>query len=190
MEPKRITASKWDVYQLTKIALCVALVCVSAFLSFPLPFTPIVISAQTIFINLLALILTPRQSVAAILVYILLGACGLPVFSGGVGGLQKLVGPSGGYLIGFVAAVFLISLFKGKKASFWRYLLVTLCVGLPVIDLFAFLYGWLVLGWAAETAFASLVVPFLIGDAIKCVIASYLAKILKQCLKNTKMAIE
>jgi biotin transport system substrate-specific component len=52
--------------ELTKMSICIALLCVSAYISFPLPFTPAMVTAQTVMINLIALILTPKQSAIAI----------------------------------------------------------------------------------------------------------------------------
>ena len=65
---------------LTKTSLCVALLCVSAFIVIPIPFTPIMITAQTLVVTLIALLLKPSQSAAAVGVYLLLGICGIPVF--------------------------------------------------------------------------------------------------------------
>ena len=66
--------------ELTKMSICVALLCISAYISFPLPFTPAMVTAQTIVIDLIALILVPKQAMITVGVYILLGLCGVPVF--------------------------------------------------------------------------------------------------------------
>ena len=109
--------------ELTIMALFAALLCVSSYISIPLPFSPVVLTLQTLVVNLIALILPPKKAVLTVVVWILLGAVGLPVFSGGVGGPAKLFGPTGGYIFGFVAAVWLISLLKGAQIMFWRQLL-------------------------------------------------------------------
>lgn len=158
-----------------KIAMCVALLCVSAYLSFPLPFTPIVITAQTIIVNLLALILTPRQAVTAVAVYLLMGTVGLPVFSGGGSGLAKLLGPTGGFLFGFLFMVLAISLLKGKNNHLGRYLLVTIGVGMPVLYFMGTAYMCLTAHLSVPAALMAAVVPFLAGDVLKCVGASLLA---------------
>ena len=110
MKPKMSTR------ELTKTALCVALLCISSYISFPIPFTPIVITAQTLVVSLIGLILNPMESFLSTLIFMLLGCVGLPVFSGGTAGIGKLFGPTGGFIIGFLAAAPLISFTKGKKS--------------------------------------------------------------------------
>lgn len=102
---------------MTKIALCVAALCVSSYLVIPLPFTPIVLSAHTIVVNLIGLILPPLSAACTLITYLIMGLIGLPVFSGGTSGPGKLFGPTGGFYFGFLVAVIVISLLKGKKTS-------------------------------------------------------------------------
>ena len=84
--PMEALKKSMTVETLTKMALCLALISVSAYIAIPIPFTPVLITAQTIIVNLIALLLTPAQSAFVISVYTLMGLCGLPVFSGGAGG--------------------------------------------------------------------------------------------------------
>ena len=125
--------SHYTVQDLTKMALLTALISVSAYINIPLPFSPVTITAQTLVVNMIALLLTPRQAGFCILVYSLLGLVGLPVFSGGVGGPGKLFGPSGGYIFSWLPAVMLMSALKGRNYHFIRYCAVTIFVGMPVI---------------------------------------------------------
>ena len=67
--------------ELTQMALLTALLCISAYIVIPLPFTPVSLTAQTLMVNLIALLLTPQQAAFTIGAYILLGLAGLPVFS-------------------------------------------------------------------------------------------------------------
>ena len=131
---------KLNTMELTKMALLTALICVSAYIVIPLPFTPASLTAQTLVVNLIALLLTPRQAVFTMVVYILLGLTGLPIFSGGMGGPGKLFGPTGGYIMSWIPAVMLMSWLKGKNYSFKRYCLVTILVGMPVIYLIGSAY--------------------------------------------------
>lgn len=176
------TIPQTRVYTLTKIALCITLLIVCSYLVVPLPFTPVVITGQTLAVNLIALLLTPKQTFAAIGVYLLAGLIGLPVFAGGISGPAKFVSPTGGFLIGFLAAAVLISLLKGKNNQFWRYLLVTALVGIPVINLFGVIMMSITQGVTLQAAFLSTVAPFLIGDVIKAVLASLLAFLLNKRL--------
>ena len=106
--------------ELTKMSICIAIICISSYISFPLPFTPTMITAQTIAINLVALILTPKQSFIVVLLYIFLGAFGLPVFSGGTSGFGRLFGPTGGFILGFLVIAPFMSYLKGKNnILFW-----------------------------------------------------------------------
>lgn len=176
-------------FMMTKIALCVALICISSYIIIPLPFTPVVISAQTLIINLTALILTPRQSLAALGIYLAIGICGVPVFSGGTAGIGKIFSPTGGFYIGFLAAAFLISLLKGKEGRFWRYTVVTIGVGIPVIYLFGVLFMCIFQQVDLRAALVGAVIPFLAGDIAKCIAASSLALVLNRALAHTRMAL-
>lgn len=160
---------------LTKMALLVALLCVSAYIMFPLPFTPIMIIATTIVYNLAAFLLTPKQTFIVALIYTFIGAIGLPVFSGGTGGFGKLIGPTGGFLISFILAYPVVSYFKGSTPSLLRYTLVAVLIGMPLTYIGG--VAWLMVSlqmslWAALTAG---VFPFIIGDVIKCILAAYIA---------------
>lgn len=103
---------------LTKMALCVALLAISAYISFPLPFTPAMVTALTIVVNLTAFILKPKEAFLAVLAWMILGAVGVPVFVGGTAGLGKLVGPTGGFVVSFVVAAWLMSKLRGNATSF------------------------------------------------------------------------
>lgn len=184
--PMEALKKSMTVETLTKMALCLALISVSAYIAIPIPFTPVLITAQTIIVNLIALLLTPAQSAFVISVYTLMGLCGLPVFSGGAGGIAKLLGPAGGYILGFFLGVIAIGLLKGSRPVIWRYCLVTLGVGLPIIHICAILYMVLLNGMDMQAAFLALSLPFLAGDAAKCVAASCLAAALERILPRIR----
>ena len=94
---------------ISKVTLLTAFLIVASYLVIPLPFAVAAISVQTLAVNLIALLLPPVQAGISIFVYILLGAVGAPVFNGGNGGLNYLLGPTGGFFIGFLLGVILIS---------------------------------------------------------------------------------
>ncbi len=87
-------------------SLLAALTAAGAYLAIPIGPVPIVL--QNLFILLAGLLLGSRWGLASVSVYLLTGALGLPVFAGGLGGIGRLVGPTGGYLVGFLPAVFVI----------------------------------------------------------------------------------
>ena len=183
-----MTVSKNNIYVLTKVSLCVALLCISAYIVITLPFTPILITAQTIIINLIALILSPKQSLLTVTVYILIGICGLPVFSGAVGGIAKLLGPTGGFLIGFLIIAPIISFLKGKNLNILRYSVVTVLIGMPLLYLCGTAFMCLVHGMNLKAALMAAVVPFIIGDILKCAFASFLAFSLNKALQKANLA--
>ncbi|MCC8028001.1 MAG: biotin transporter BioY [Clostridium sp.] len=167
---------KFQTLELTKMALFAALVCVSAYIIIPLPFSPVSLTAQTFIINLMALLLTPRQTAYTLLLYILLGLLGLPVFSGGAGGPGKLFGPTGGYIFSWLIAVPLMSLLKGSRYHFYRYCTVTILVGMPTIYLMGTAYMKILTGMTWAGAFTAAVLPFIPLDLFKCVAAALVAK--------------
>ena len=159
---------------LTKMAICVALLCVAAYISFPLPFTVAMITALTIVMNLAAFILTPRQTFVVIFVYVLLGTAGVPVFTGGSAGLGKLFGPTGGFIFSYLLAYPLVSWLKGQNNSFGRYLLVAVCIGMPITYIGGLISMALLLKLDLWSALVMSVFPFIPGDIFKAAAAAFL----------------
>jgi biotin transport system substrate-specific component len=91
-------------------ALMAALVCIIAPIAVPLPFTPVPISLSMLVIMFISLVLHPKYAFTAVLLYILLGAVGVPVFGGYTAGFAILAGPTGGYLFTMPIMAFLISI--------------------------------------------------------------------------------
>jgi biotin transport system substrate-specific component len=156
-------------------ALFTALVIVGAYISFPLPFSPVPIVLQNLFVITAGLVLGWRWAAVSILLYLLLGAVGLPVFSAARGGLAHFVGPTGGYLVGFLAAAVVTGLISHIKSPRLWTDIVAVVSGTVVIYLFG--VPWLKvqadMSWGA--ALASGLTPFLIGDVLKAAAAVGLA---------------
>lgn len=183
VQNKRISTS-----DLTKMALCVALLAVSGFVQVPLPFTPVPVTLQTLMVNLVALILMPRQAVYTMGAFLLLGLVGVPVF-GGQGGIGVFAGPTGGYLIGFLIGAGLMSLLyhrilKDRLPTVLRGVLVTVVIGMPVIYLFGASWMSVVMGMDVRAALLSSVVPYLAGDVLKAVAAVAVAVPLNHALRR------
>lgn len=178
------TGTTLSVQSMTRIALCVTILCVSSYLVIPLPFTPIVLSLHTVMVNLTGLVLKPRQAGYTLLIYLFMGLIGLPVFSGGTGGPGKLFGPTGGFYFGFILAVVVISLCKGRKNQLLRYVAVSICLGLPIQHFCAIFMMCLHNGFQLTAALLSVSLPFIPGDIIKCVIASVLGVALNKILAD------
>lgn len=162
--------------ELTKISLLVAMNCVSAYIIIPLPFSMSPLALQTLVVNMVALLLTPRQAFLTMLVYLLLGLAGVPVFTGGTAGPGKLFGPTGGYIWAFLPAVAVMAWAKGEEYDFWRYILVTTLIGMPMIYFFGVLQLMFLTGMNWWQAVVMGVLPFVIGDVAKAVCAAFLAQ--------------
>lgn len=172
------------VRDITKIALCTSLMCITSMLAIPIPMTPIVITLQTFMLSIIALLLTPRQAFLSAFTYILLGAFGMPVFAGATGGVQKLISVTGGFIIAFAVAAPLISLCKGK--SLLRHIIATVFVGMPVIYLVGTLHLCILSGTGFLAALQVAVIPFILTDAIKSVAAAFVAFYVRRALEKQK----
>ena len=158
-------------------SLLAALMAAGAYLSIPIGPVPIVL--QNMFVFLAGLLLGSRWGLASVAVYLLTGACGLPVFAGGLGGIGRIVGPTGGYLIGYLPAVFFTGYISEKTDKRFGYDILAMICG--TIVLYACGVAWLKI-LTAMTLTKTLTVgmyPFLIGDAIKIAAAALLAKALR-----------
>ena len=170
-----------QVRDLTKMAMCVALCCVTAYIAFPLPFTPGYVTALTFALSLSAYLLSPRQTFTVILIYILMGAVGLPVFAGGEG-LSRLVGPAGGFYFAWIFAYALLSLAKGKTPNFKRYVLANILIAVPITYVGGIISMMLVLDVNLWAALTMAVFPFIPGDLMKATAAAFLGVKLKKIL--------
>ena len=136
-----------------------------------LPFTPIPLTGQTFAVLLVGATLGSKRGVLSMSLYIALGALGLPIFAGGASGLAYLSGATLGYLVGFVVAAYIVGRFaeKGLERNL-RTSIIPFAVGTLVIYLFG--AGWLSVLFGIENAFQLGVLPFLIGDMIKLILAA------------------
>ena len=157
---------KISTVDLVKMSLCVALCCVTAYLAFPLPFTPGMVTALTISMSLTAYILNPRQTFTVIFIYLLLGGIGVPVFAGG-SGLGKLFGPVGGFYFAWLVAYPILSAVKGNSPSFKRYLIANILTAMPITYVGGIISMCVVMEISILEAASMAVIPFIIGDIIK-----------------------
>ena len=162
--------------EMTKMALLVAMNCISAYLIIPLPFSMSPIALQMVIVFLTGFLLNARQAFTTMFIYILIGLAGIPVFTGGSAGPGKMFGPTGGYIWGFMIAVTLIALFKGHVYNFKRYAFMGIVIGMPVIYGLGATQLNLLTGMGWKAAFLSGVLPFIALDIVKCLGAAFLAK--------------
>lgn len=143
-----------------------------------LPWTQVPMTLQPLFVILAGAVLGPRLGATAIASYVMLGAAGAPVFSNGAAGLPWLLGPTGGYLLAMPAAAFVVGTVAGRAAGGARRLL---GLSLGIATIYAGGVSWLVLLTGGDLAAAVTlgVVPFLVGDVTKILLAFFAAKTLR-----------
>ena len=160
---------------LTKMALCVALLAISSYLAFPLPFTPTLVVATTIIINMAAFILKPNDAFLVLLAWLLIGAAGVPVLPGGTAGLGRLVGPTGGFYVAFAIAAWLMSKLLNGSNSFKKMIFLGIAVGMPVIYIGGCISMYLVAHMDLWATLVAAVFPFIFGEVVKVVAGAFLA---------------
>ncbi|MBQ8434962.1 MAG: biotin transporter BioY [Oscillospiraceae bacterium] len=143
-----------------------AILCIVAPITLPLPISPVPVSLAPLVIFISSFIMTPGACTMSVLVYLMLGTAGLPVFSGFTGGLGILAGPTGGYLAGYLAAAFISSFFNNKFSHSFIYI-TGMITGLSAM----YLIGTIWFSFQQDTSFLSAlavcVLPYLFGDAVK-----------------------
>lgn len=173
--------SRNAVREMVFTAVFAAIIAVCSILSIPIGEVPVTL--QTFAVCLAAAMLGWRRGFLAVLVYLLLGAVGVPVFAGMSGGLGILMGPTGGYLIGFLPAAIIIGLVAEKTAR--RALPLTLAMVGGVLACYAFGTVWfmVVTGTGFIEALLMCVVPFIAFDAVKIAVAVILSNRLSKVVR-------
>ncbi len=156
------------------ISLFAALTAVGAFVSIPIGLVPI--SLQNLFTFLSGMVLGSKLGTFSQLIYILLGVVGLPVFSGFRGGFGVLLGPTGGFLTGFVISTYVVGkiIEKMEDVRTWSYFIVGL-VGIIIIYACGVTQLLIVTEIGLKEAVLVGIIPFLPGDFLKLITASLLA---------------
>ncbi len=168
------------------VAMFAALICIGAYIVIPLPFSPVPITLQTLFIMMAGLILPVELAGMTVVIYLLLGIVGLPVFSGGGSGIGILFGPTGGYLVGFLIGVMVISFMVNKfKSNVMVEFISTVIGGIIVVYAIGVIWLSAKTGMGIAKAFTVGAVPFLIGDFMKAIVATVVAVPIRQYLKQS-----
>ncbi len=166
-------------------ALFAAIIGVLAQLTIPLPLVPI--TGQTLAIGLAATILGSRYGTVSVLLYLVIGAAGVPIFAEFQGGISKLFGPTGGYLVGFIPAAFIIGYYMEKTSFTFMNGMIANTIGMVITLIFG--TAWLKisaeLSWTA--AIASGITPFVIVGLIKAALASWIGIIVRKRLVSAKL---
>lgn len=163
-------------------SLLAALIAAGAYLAIPIGPVPIVL--QNLFVLLSGLLLGPRWGVASVSIYLLAGALGLPVFAGGVGGIGRFAGPTGGYLLGFLPAVYIIGLISNKAGGRMVFDVIAMVCGSIIIYIIGVSWLKILTNMTLAKTLAVGMYPFLPGDILKIAAAIPIAKALRPVIKK------
>lgn len=170
------------------IAAFTFLTAVGAFIRIPLPFTPVPVTMQVFFVLLGALALGPRWGTVSQAAYLGLGIAGMPMFTLLGAGVAHLAGPTGGYIIGFIAAQPVVGMIAGRDDGIKSGVIRTaaaLAAGLAVIYFFGCTHLGLLTGLEFEKVLMLGLVPFIPGALLKAAAAGAIYNILKKRIPDS-----
>ncbi len=176
--------SKSKIYDMVYIAVFAVLMAICSWISIP---TTVPFTLQTFAVFLAVLVLGGKRGTMAVLIYVLLGAVGIPVFSGFQGGIHIILGNTGGYIVGFIfSALFMWGMEKLLGKKLW---IQTLSMVLGLILCYAVGTLWFMAVYAKNSGTVGLltvlgwcVIPFIIPDLIKIALALALSKRLSKII--------
>lgn len=173
--------------QMTVTALMTAITCALGPIAVPIPISPVPISLTNLVIYFMAYVLGAKYATVSYILYVLIGTVGLPVFSGFSGGLGKLAGPTGGYLVGFIFLAAIAGYFVERFPKSIAMHVTGMVIGTVISYIFgtAWLAGQLGIGFAAGLGVG--VIPYLPGDAIKIILAVMAGPMIR---KSVSRAVE
>ncbi|MCI8784716.1 MAG: biotin transporter BioY [Dorea sp.] len=178
------TSRHFTTQRLVLIAMVTAITCILAPFSVPIPISPVPISLTNLVLLISVYVLGWKDATVSFLIYLLIGAAGLPVFSGFAGGLGKIAGPTGGYLVGFIFMTIIAGLFVGHFPD-RRSLIV---IGMALSTAVTYLFGTAWLAFQMEIPFTAAlsigVLPYLPGDTAKIILAVVTGPILRSRLHS------
>ncbi len=159
-----------SVRKLTLTGVMAAVMCVLA--PWAVQIGPVPITLATLALYLIGAVAGEKYGTVAVVIYILLGMVGMPVFSGFAGGFSRIAGVTGGYIVGYIPCVFICGIIlRVTKRRFWAYPLAML-LGTVALYMLGTLWYSFQTGNTFVSGFLVCVVPFLAGDIIKIVLAS------------------
>ncbi|MGM9926842.1 MAG: biotin transporter BioY [Bacillus sp. (in: firmicutes)] len=161
-------------------ALFTAIIGMLAQLTIPLPLVPI--TGQTLAIGLAATILGAKYGTLSTILYIIIGSIGIPIFANMQGGLGAVVGPTGGYLIGFIPTAFFIGWYIEKTKLNFTHAMIANTAGMIITLLFGTIWLKVAASLSWPAALTSGVIPFLIPGFIKAAAAAYIGVLIKKRL--------
>lgn len=176
--------SKFSTRQMALVGLTTAITCVIGPIAIPIPVSPVPLSLTNLAVNLIVYVLGMRLGTVNCLLYLLLGMVGFPVFSGYSGGLAKLAGPTGGYLLGFIFQAMIAGYFIEKFPGRIRFHLVGMLLGMAGCNLLGTMWLSVQMNISFTAALGAGVLPYLPGDVVKIMIAAMVGPAIKHRLRE------
>lgn len=162
---------KLNTKQLALIGLMTAVICILGPLALSIPISPVPISLGTLAIYFVISVLGMKLGTISVIIYILLGLVGVPVFTGFSGGPAKLFGPTGGYIIGYIFLALICGFFVNKFAGELPLYILGMLLGTAVLYLFGTCWLAYQMDLSFPQALMAGVIPYIPGDLIKLAVA-------------------
>lgn len=169
-----------NIYKIALIGVMTAVICILAPISIPIGVVPVSLTTFAIFLTVS--ILGWKMGTLSYLIYLLAGIVGLPVFSGFSGGIGKLAGPTGGYLIGFIFMAIVSGIMIEKSHGKIYFCVGAMMIGSVITDVFGTVWLAYQLHLSFGAALSAGVIPFVPGDLIKIAAAAIIAPVIKKQL--------
>ncbi len=182
MNPSPIHDSSEQLRMTVYASLMAAFIAAGAYIAVPIGPVPVVL--QNMFVLLAGLLLGWRWAAAAVGVYLLAGICGLPVFAGGTGGVGRLVGPTGGYLIGYLPAAAVVGWMSERRDNNRVLDVLGLIAGTMVVYLCGVFWLKMATGMSIGKSLALGMYPFLPGDGLKIIAAAAIAGAVRPMIRK------
>lgn len=167
-----IIKKRIKIHQMTSIGVMTSVICILGPLSIPIGLVPISFTNLAIYIALY--VLGMAKGTLSLIIYLLIGFIGLPVFSGFTSGPSKLLGPTGGYLIGFIFMSLIAGFCIDKFSTKWYLSIIGIIIGTAVCHSFGTVWLAYQTNMSASAALAAGVIPFIPGDLTKILISAYI----------------
>ncbi len=184
--------SKIGIRELTQMSLFVALIAVGAFIKIPIPYLPITL--QFLFTNLAGIILGPYLGGLSVLVYVLLGLIGVPIFTSG-GGPGYIFSPTFGYLVGFIIGAFMAGKYLQKREINVKNIFIASVINLAIVYVLGMIYLYLINNFylgnvlSLKDLFLYAFLLIIPGDLFLCGVSAVVGKRIREALKSLNYGI-
>ena len=180
-----MSKSNNTLHRMIVTALFAAIIAILAQITIPLPLVPI--TGQTLAIGLAATILGSRHGTISTILYIIIGAIGIPVFAQMSGGLGVVFGPTGGFLVGFIPTTFVIGYYLERVGFTVFHACIANVIGMLITLTFGTVWLKIVANLTWEAAFVGGFAPFIIVGIIKAFLAGWIGIVVRRRLVSAKL---